>query len=974
MRIAGLLQGVAALCIVAALSMAYFDMVHLPQKKMLQEQDAALQSMAEKLEVMKSGGGGVTRASVGELRGRIGALEEAFRGVSPRVASKIKAASKETAKLEEAPKVAAGQPPPFEPSLKRESQQDSSPERSVAAAVLDSAKADIVRWRSDYACGTARLPDGRPAECDPQSQYPCCSSSGWCGLSQSHCNCDGCRDFREQPEDLSQKYGTYDERTPKAIAIVVPFRDRGMHLKGFRQKITNLIEHWNKIGVKHQWVVFIVEQFDDTLFNRGYLFNVGFQLAQQYAKNIARDFDCVVMHDIDILPTPDVDYGWCMWPNQLCGEIDCWGDSVPYQTNVGGVVSLSPAHWLRINGFSNQYEGWGGEDDDLYERLRQNNLLKGGCHKWCQKRPAEAMVYRPPLGKGRFTCLHDGDHTPRKRAVNDADMWARLRDMKGNSKRWKNDGISDVPVHEAGSASFSPACEQPCAAPEDPVMRTRHFTEVWARTSSRLIPKVKRIQIAFEGCNGTTDNKDVKDMHLREIPGGIEQLKDQITKLSTSASASCRPSSEWLQSPHVALVDVNKGQSILVGIGAKVVPADSSLPPVKQTEKLRFSKGSGSVDDADAEYLVQGQRLSAWIRKLPKEHPGLMIVPMESSAAWRERLVQSKRYWPQTMPACISVAAMDGQKKFRLTPGTTWCGDGGWTHDIHFPILRSGGSLPADKVVPICVSYNNKHYTYRFENSETGCIGLHEKSGTRWQHDYTLHASADSQGSPMCVGVMHAGEKTRWMIGPGETCNLQGFQHSFAFAAINRAYKSPFLKLCLLKSPGHGKRLEFDQECQRILETSENWKRSTDVWLLAEPQSADDAILCLATGIYHKEKKDGSRSSTGQKVWRAFQGQDACALEGTREEGPPEVSWTIDTKKVAYIPARGSARLCLCKDNGHETKEGKGKSGKGKKDHSPLYQWKSRDCDKDEHVSVFCIRTLMEMDFLRYSYLFDEMP
>ena len=44
-------------------------------------------------------------------------------------------------------------------------------------------------------------------------------------------------------------------------------------------------------------------------------------------------FDCVVMHDIDILPTPVVDYGWCIYPNQLSGEIECWGWSVPYPDN-----------------------------------------------------------------------------------------------------------------------------------------------------------------------------------------------------------------------------------------------------------------------------------------------------------------------------------------------------------------------------------------------------------------------------------------------------------------------------------------------------------------------------------------------------------------------------------------------------------------------------------------------------------------
>ena len=36
--------------------------------------------------------------------------------------------------------------------------------------------------------------------------------------------------------------------------------------------------------------------------------------------------------------------------------------------NAGGVVSASPAHWRALNGLSNDYVGYGGEDDDLSPR------------------------------------------------------------------------------------------------------------------------------------------------------------------------------------------------------------------------------------------------------------------------------------------------------------------------------------------------------------------------------------------------------------------------------------------------------------------------------------------------------------------------------------------------------------------------------------------------------------------------------
>jgi len=41
---------------------------------------------------------------------------------------------------------------------------------------------------------------------------------------------------------------------------------------------------------------------------------------------------------------------------------------LPYYGIFGGVSAFKKEHFNLINGFSNKFFGWGGEDDDLYER------------------------------------------------------------------------------------------------------------------------------------------------------------------------------------------------------------------------------------------------------------------------------------------------------------------------------------------------------------------------------------------------------------------------------------------------------------------------------------------------------------------------------------------------------------------------------------------------------------------------------
>ncbi|XP_070577779.1 uncharacterized protein [Ptychodera flava] len=55
------------------------------------------------------------------------------------------------------------------------------------------------KWRDDLRCGLKfPLADGTPAECNPDSDKPCCSSIAWCGKTWDHCSCENCIDYRSQ--------------------------------------------------------------------------------------------------------------------------------------------------------------------------------------------------------------------------------------------------------------------------------------------------------------------------------------------------------------------------------------------------------------------------------------------------------------------------------------------------------------------------------------------------------------------------------------------------------------------------------------------------------------------------------------------------------------------------------------------------------------------------------------------------------
>ena len=149
------------------------------------------------------------------------------------------------------------------------------------------------------------------------------------------------------------------------IGIVVPYRLRRDHLNQFIPAISN---HLNQQKIPFE--IIVVEQADEKPFNRGKLLNIGVAKAKKLRCTY------VALHDVDMLPL-DVDYSYVNRPTHLATDFvsDVGEKRIIFDAYFGGVTLFPLMDYMKINGYSNEYWGWGYEDDDLRFRCEESNFL-----------------------------------------------------------------------------------------------------------------------------------------------------------------------------------------------------------------------------------------------------------------------------------------------------------------------------------------------------------------------------------------------------------------------------------------------------------------------------------------------------------------------------------------------------------------------------------------------------------------------
>jgi len=467
------------------------------------------------------------------------------------------------------------------------------------------------------------------------------------------------------------------------------------------------------------------------------------------------NFDCAIIQDIDYLPEEGVDYTYCDYPTQLSAEIDRYNWKTPYMASAGGIVAMNLGHWQQINGFGNDYFGWGGEDDELHHRLRLNGLLYGDCYPFCKKHDKNAgktgiSIRRPKKGHGRFSgkFMHSANHTKR---ITDSSAYAKnvkmLNEIASGSSRWKNDGLSNLQFRIIG--------EEVDETDKDVGIVYRHIRV--HRGSEKFDVHAVKLAIPDTVCSSSLSavpqKWSVQDLGPK-IPWNLDQLRSRVASSMDEVGADCNPH-------HLNFVLIDRRHGF-----AKI------------------------LSDEDPRLLT------VYFRSLKNhQNDGLIVADPRKASDIRESYAQVKSFVtpPTEFGVCKSKLPKYGPK-YSVHEGPS-CSGGGWDPVEGGGFFAYTRKQPGLKPVSWC--NNEKHWTQLIVDKER-CPK--EWQGLKWVQGGTFWTAVGSQG--FCVGTRASDEEmasfSRML--PQDDCSGASFDHNFAFSPAAELPKSPSVVVCVVKN------------------------------------------------------------------------------------------------------------------------------------------------------------------------------
>lgn len=282
----------------------------------------------------------------------------------------------------------------------------------VAAGVPQLHRDDIEPGRSQGPGDTRKIRDAPVSPVPPPVHF---CSEYWTqtsGLVQVHRNAPELAVLEKEFTQLRPggRWMPTDCTSKHRVALVVPYRDRLANLQVFLKHIHPFLQ-----GQQLDYGIYLVEQNGTGAFNRAKLLNVGYEIAKAM-----HEYDCFIFHDVDLLPENRANKYACRKnPRHMSACLDTMNYKIFYETIFGGVSALLSEHLEKVNGFSNVFWGWGGEDDDMSTRLRFSGY----------------QIERNNCSIGRYTALRHGVQRPNPK---------RMRLIRRSFFRIYKDGLNTL--------------------------------------------------------------------------------------------------------------------------------------------------------------------------------------------------------------------------------------------------------------------------------------------------------------------------------------------------------------------------------------------------------------------------------------------------------------------------------------------------------------------------------------------------
>ena len=148
------------------------------------------------------------------------------------------------------------------------------------------------------------------------------------------------------------------ENIPKII-IIIPYRDRKNHRDTFMKHMPSILS-----GMDYK--IMVIHQYDNRLFNRGAIKNIGFKSVKEKYPDHYNNIT-LVFHDIDWLPLTKGQFSYDT-------EVGSVNHFFGYTQTLGGIIAIKGSDFEKINGFPNIWT-WGIEDNCLKQRCDALNII-----------------------------------------------------------------------------------------------------------------------------------------------------------------------------------------------------------------------------------------------------------------------------------------------------------------------------------------------------------------------------------------------------------------------------------------------------------------------------------------------------------------------------------------------------------------------------------------------------------------------